>query len=106
MLRRIASVAALVAATFVAFPLSAAAQCDGEGCMGPIEYVVHNHAELRNALQDVQAGDSIRFANDITLLGDLPNVRTAITIDGGGFALSGDHTYRGLFVGAFSGSSQ
>jgi hypothetical protein len=63
---------------------------------------VSNDAELRAALLDQQDGDTITFANDITLAGDLPAVQKSITIDGASHALDGASTYRGFFFAAWT----
>src|SRR5262249_37293695 len=49
---------------------------------------------------------SITLTSNITLSADLPAVQTNITINGAGHSLDGASTFRGLFLGAFSGSSQ
>jgi autotransporter-associated beta strand protein len=63
---------------------------------------VANEAELRQALSLASAGDTIRFANNITLTSDLPSVAVDLTIDGATFTLSGANQFRGLTVAAFS----
>ncbi|MCB1489444.1 MAG: hypothetical protein KDJ88_18550, partial [Bauldia sp.] len=60
--------------------------------------IVTNETELRTAILN---GEDIQFANDITLTADLPAIQSSITIDGAGFTLNGDNTYRGLFIGAW-----
>ncbi|HEY3043610.1 MAG TPA: autotransporter domain-containing protein [Vicinamibacterales bacterium] len=66
-------------------------------------FTVTTEAGLRAALTSAQNGDTIAFANAITLTtGDLPIVQRNITINGGGFSLSGNDQYRGLFVAAFA----
>src|SRR6185436_20039204 len=64
---------------------------------------VTSEAGLRSALTNAQNGDTIVFGSAITLTtGDLPSVQRSITIEGGGFSLSGNNQYRGLFVAAFA----
>lgn len=63
---------------------------------------VSTDAELRAAILAAEDGDTITFANDITLTGDLPAVQKNITIDGAGHALDGANTYRGLFFAAWA----
>lgn len=66
-------------------------------------FAVTTEAGLRAALSGAQNGDTIVFGNTITLTtGDLPIVQRNITIEGGGFSLSGNDQYRGLFVAAFA----
>src|ERR1700736_2581656 len=65
-------------------------------------FTVTTEDGLRSALVNAQNGDAIVFGNTITLSGDLPTVQRNITIDGGGFSLSGNNQYRGLFVAAFA----
>src|SRR5437870_1735088 len=66
---------------------------------------VSSDAQLRAALGTAVNGDTIVFDNSITLIGDLPNVKNSITIDGGGFALSGNNQFRGLLVASFAPNS-
>jgi autotransporter-associated beta strand protein len=67
-------------------------------------FVVASDADLRNALNSLDIGDTIVFDANITLAGDLPTVSyDGVTIDGNGFTLSGGGQYRGLFVGAPAG---
>lgn len=65
-------------------------------------YTVSDEAALRTALTSAIAGDTIVFGSNITLTADLPSVGTSVTIDGGGYSLSGNSQYRGLFVTAFA----
>jgi fibronectin-binding autotransporter adhesin len=44
-------------------------------------------------------GDTITFTQNITLTGELPSVPLDLTIDGGGFTLSGGNQYRGFVLG-------
>jgi fibronectin-binding autotransporter adhesin len=67
---------------------------------------VTDEASLRAALTNAAGAagpTTIVFANNITLSADLPVVTNnngfAVTIDGGGFSLSGNNQYRGLVVG-------
>src|SRR5688572_8991637 len=62
---------------------------------------VANDSDLRAAILAVAPGDTIRFTQNITLASDLPSVNKAITIDGGGFTLSGNDQFRGLMIAAF-----
>src|SRR5579862_2535241 len=73
--------------------------CPGGVC------IVSTEAQLRDALTPggavyVAPGDTIRFANSITLTSDMTAVHQSITIDGNGFALSGNGAYRGIVVGS------
>ncbi len=68
--------------------------------VGPI--TVTDDASLRAAITSAADGDTIQFANSITLLGDLPAIQKSITIDGAGFTLDGDGSFRGLFIGAWT----
>jgi autotransporter-associated beta strand protein len=84
----------LLVAIVAALPSAAAAQT---------AFHVSTEAGLRTALAAAQNGDAIVFDGAITLAtGDLPTVQRSITIDGGGFSLSGNNQYRGLFVAAFA----
>ncbi|MCX6543975.1 MAG: autotransporter-associated beta strand repeat-containing protein [Acidobacteria bacterium] len=83
-------VAGLVLALFL--PALAAAQTT---------YAVSDEAALRTALTSAIAGDTIVFGSNITLTADLPNVGASVTIDGGGYSLSGNSQYRGLFIESF-----
>src|SRR5215471_1958872 len=77
-------------------PASALAQCPGGVCS------VGDEASLRAAITSSVSGDTIVFTNNITLTtGDLPAVQKTVitagppvagtlTIDGGGFTLSGN----------------
>ena len=67
---------------------------------------VTDDASLRSAITTAASGDRIVFQNSITLAADLPPVQTNVTIDGNGNSLSGNNQFRGLLVGAFSGSTQ
>ena len=58
---------------------------------------VANQADLAAALTN-PAVISIVFTDDITLTANLPQISRSITIDGGGFALSGNNQFRGLVV--------
>jgi hypothetical protein len=61
-------------------------------------------------LQSNAAGgtNTITFTTSgtITLTGDLPAVQSNVTILGNNATLSGNNQFRGLFIGAFSGSTQ
>jgi autotransporter-associated beta strand protein len=65
---------------------------------------VSNDEGLRTALSTSASGNTIVFDNSITLTADLPSVSRDITIDGGGFALSGNNKYRGFLVMRFETS--
>ena len=69
-------------------------------------FTVSDDAELRSALSVITSGGTILFSSNITLTADLPAVQADITIDGGGYTLTGNNQFRGLFIGAFSGSTQ
>src|SRR5829696_3870977 len=67
--------------------------------------IVTTEAQLRAALTN-PAVTQIVLGADITLTtGDLPSVSRAMTIDGGGHALSGNDQYRGLMVAALGGGA-
>lgn len=86
--------AGFLAAIVLAVPVCASAQTT---------FNVTTEGDLRTALTSAQNGDTIVFGSTITLTtGDLPIVQRSITIDGGGFSLSGSDQYRGLFVAAFA----
>ena len=57
---------------------------------------VSTESDLRAALAEGQPGDTIVLQSDITLTSDLPEIRRTLTLDGGGFTLSGAGEYRGL----------
>ncbi len=82
----------LVCAAFaLALPAAAGAQT----------VAVSDEASLRAALSTAVAGTTILFTGNITLTADLPSVSTGLTIDGGGFALSGNNQYRGFVVAGY-----
>ncbi|HEY2151752.1 MAG TPA: autotransporter-associated beta strand repeat-containing protein [Vicinamibacterales bacterium] len=66
---------------------------------------VSDEASLRAALSTAAAGTTILFTGNITLTADLPSVSTGLTIDGGGFALSGNNQYRGFVVAGYDATS-
>src|SRR5262245_24251536 len=88
-------------------PASAIAQSSGPSCSPAGVCVVHNDAELRNAIAAGGSlpGSTIAFGNTITLSADLPSVTHNVMIDGNGFALNGANQYRGLIVGAIGSGS-
>src|SRR5688572_11295034 len=61
-------------------------------------FTVTTEAALRTAITTAAAGDTIQIATNILLTSDLPSIATSVTIDGGGFTLSGSSQYRGLVV--------
>jgi autotransporter-associated beta strand protein len=65
-------------------------------------FVVADEGELISALDAAQGGDTIQFTANITLTAELPGIWTDLTIDGGGFTLSGANAYRGLVIGEVS----
>jgi hypothetical protein len=67
---------------------------------------VSDDASLRAAIVGAVNGDTITFTADITLLADLPAAQKNVTIIGSNRTLSGNNQFRGLFIGAFSGSIQ
>jgi fibronectin-binding autotransporter adhesin len=85
----------------VLIPASAAAQggCPAGTCS------VATAAQLQTALSTTAvSGDTILFTANITLSGNLSGVTTNLTIDGGGFTLSGNNQYRGFAVGSLDGN--
>jgi len=64
-------------------------------------HIVSDDAELRAAILDAEAGDTILFDADILLAGDLPALQASITIDGATHTLNGGGQFRGLFIGAW-----
>jgi len=84
------------------------------GAMAPLlaasawaaDFNVANEAQLRSAVTSAGNGDTITFTANITLSADLPAVQTNVAIVGNNNTLSGNNQFRGLFVGAFSGSTQ
>jgi fibronectin-binding autotransporter adhesin len=76
------------------------------GSAAAIDIPVSNDATLRAAITSANAGDRIVFQNSITLSADLPLVQTSVAIVGNGNSLSGNNQFRGLFIGAFAGSTQ
>jgi hypothetical protein len=97
-------VRALLSSTALAGVIAAAALPAGPAYAGNFD--VNSDASLRLAITSAASGDTITFTSSITLAADLPAVQTNVTIIGNNNTLSGDNTYRGLFVGAFSGSSR
>ncbi|MPZ30876.1 MAG: autotransporter domain-containing protein [Rhodospirillales bacterium] len=73
---------------------------------GAADFVVATEAQLRSAITSAGTGDTISFAANVTLTADLPAVQANVTIVGNNNTLSGNNQFRGLFVGAFSGSTQ
>ncbi|MBM3649548.1 MAG: autotransporter domain-containing protein, partial [Alphaproteobacteria bacterium] len=67
---------------------------------------VSTEAQLRTAITSAASGDRIVFNAGITLTQDLPAVQTNVTIVGNNNTLSGNNQFRGLFIGAFTGSTQ
>jgi hypothetical protein len=61
---------------------------------------------LSNCINNANNGDTITLTSNITLTADLPAVQKNVTIEGNNNTLSGNNQFRGVFVGAFSGSSQ
>src|SRR5690606_10002559 len=53
---------------------------------------------LRAAIATAAPGDTIALQSNVTLTSDLPMVTTGVTIDGGGFTLSGADAHRGLVI--------
>ncbi|SHJ24906.1 autotransporter-associated beta strand repeat-containing protein [Bradyrhizobium lablabi] len=70
------------------------------------DFNVGSDAQLRSAIISAASGDRIIFTNSITLAADLPAVQKNVTILGNNNTLSGNNVFRGLFIGAFSGSTQ
>ena len=70
------------------------------------DILVNSDATLRSAITSASSGDRIVFQNNIALSADLPAVQTNVAIVGNGNTLSGSNQFRGLFIGAFSGSTQ
>lgn len=70
------------------------------------DLAVGNDAQLRSAITNAGNGDRIIFTGNITLTTDLPAVQKNVTLLGSNFTLSGDNRFRGLFIGAFSGSTR
>src|SRR5262249_3783172 len=68
------------------------------------DFAVGTDAQLRSAITSAASGDRIVFTGNITLTADLPAVQKNVTFVGNNFTLSGDNQFRGLFIGAFSGS--
>src|SRR5438128_2677509 len=67
-------------------------------------FSVGDQTALSDALTAARSGDTILFSHSITLSGNLAGVSTdGLTIDGGGFTLSGANQYRGLAIGSFDG---
>src|SRR5262245_36515690 len=73
---------------------------------GAANFDVATDAQLRSAIVAAGNGDTITFTADITLAADLPTPQASITFVGNGRTLSGNNQFRGLFIGAFTGSSQ
>ncbi len=67
---------------------------------------VGSEAQLRAAISGASAGDVIIFTSNIGLTADLPAVQSNVTILGNNKTLSGNNQFRGLFIGAFTGSTQ
>ena len=75
-------------------------------CFGLVRLVVSaqttttvtTEAQLRAAISTATPGDTIILGTDITLSADLPSIATALTINGGGHAISGNNQFRGLTI--------
>jgi autotransporter-associated beta strand protein len=63
-------------------------------------YSVSNASQLADAIRNAASGDIIRLNNDIVLDQELPPITTGVAVDGDGYALDGDESYRGLFIDA------
>ena len=59
---------------------------------------VTTETQLRAALTSAADGDVIQLQSNITLSADLPTINAGITVNGGGFTLSGSNQYRGLAI--------
>lgn len=68
--------------------------------------VATDTSSLTGCINNATSGATIILGNTITLTADLPAVQKSITIEGNGFTLNGNNQFRGLFIGAFSGSTQ
>jgi len=66
------------------------------------DYSVGDTLGLRQAIGLAVDGDTINFAQDITLGDDLPAVQASITINGQNHTLSGNNQFRGFFVGKWT----
>ncbi|UYN93529.1 MAG: autotransporter domain-containing protein [Enhydrobacter sp.] len=73
---------------------------------GAVDFNVNTEAGLRTAITSAASGDRIVFTGNITLTADLPIVQTNVTIVGNNNTLSGNNQFRGLLIGAFTGSTQ
>ena len=71
-----------------------------------VDFNVADEAQLRSAITSASSGDRIVFQSNITLTADLPLVQTNVAIVGNNSVLSGNNQFRGLLIGAFSGSTQ
>lgn len=65
---------------------------------GQTTYTATTETQLQNALTSAESGDIIRLQANITLTSDLPAIRTDLTLEGGGFTLSGADQFRGLVI--------
>ncbi len=61
-------------------------------------HVITTETALRAAITTAAPGDTIALQSNVTLTSDLPIVTTGVTIDGGGFTLSGADAHRGLVI--------
>jgi autotransporter-associated beta strand protein len=61
-------------------------------------FLVSNEGQLRDAINNAGNGDTIALIANVTLSGNLPQIRRDITINGNNFTLSGNNQYRGLDV--------
>ncbi|WP_329740498.1 autotransporter-associated beta strand repeat-containing protein [Dyella sp. A6] len=61
-------------------------------------YTVTDATSLSSAIASAGAGDTISFANNITLSSNLPPVTQNVTIQGNGYTLDGNAANRGFFI--------
>jgi autotransporter-associated beta strand protein len=63
---------------------------------------VSDETALRNAVTTAPPGATIVLGANITLTSDLPSIANSVTINGGGFTLSGANQFRGLMIAGWN----
>ncbi len=94
-MQRFLVISFVVAIVFLAFPITFAADINvGEGCFFADAITAANNDEAVSGCPAGDGADTISLSSDITLNTVLPHVTTEITIEGGGFTISGNNRYR------------
>jgi autotransporter-associated beta strand protein len=63
---------------------------------------VTDETALRSAILTAPPGATIVLGANITLTSDLPSIANSLTLDGGGFTLSGANQFRGLMIAGWN----